>query len=325
MINPYISHLSPHFEKAAKHGYFLRRTTGEVYLADAWHGSHPPVGIVDFTNPEATEWYTARLRTLLQQGVAVFKTDFGEGVPADAVAANGMTGTDLHNVYTLLFNDAVAQVTRDVKDTTWSGPAPPTSAGNATPPNGAATANAPSPPWPPPCAADSATDSAASPSGATTPEDSTAPPTPSLRPLGPIRRVLPPRPLPRHHHPRTLAVRPRSRRRRPRSPPPALPLMPYLYSAAAVAARTGTPLMRALCVDYPDDPLAWQAELEYLLGPDLLVAPVCGPEGIRNVYLPPGHWVDYWSGRLHDGGRTVKLHSPLNRFPLFVRLGASSR
>ena len=59
---------------------------GSTYVADVWHGSHPACGIVDFTNPTATEWFQALLRPLLRQGVTVFKTDFAEGVPVDAVA-----------------------------------------------------------------------------------------------------------------------------------------------------------------------------------------------------------------------------------------------
>jgi len=63
---------------------------------------------VAFNNPEAAAWYRATLRPLLRMGADVFKTDFGEGVPADAVAFNGMTGDELHNLYTLLYNDLVA-------------------------------------------------------------------------------------------------------------------------------------------------------------------------------------------------------------------------
>ncbi len=73
-------------------------------------------------------------------------------------------------------------------------------------------------------------------------------------------------------------------------------LMPYIYSAAVTAAETGAPMMRALCVDHPDDPVAWQADLEYLLGTDLLVAPMISADGTRKVYLPSGVWVDYWTG-----------------------------
>ncbi|HWB37180.1 MAG TPA: TIM-barrel domain-containing protein, partial [Rugosimonospora sp.] len=113
-INPYISEHSPDFADAAARGYFLTRADGSAYVADVWHGSHPASGILDFTRPEAVAWFQDRLRGLLRQGIAVFKTDFAEGVPVDARAANGMSGADLHNVYSLLFNDVVSAVTREV-------------------------------------------------------------------------------------------------------------------------------------------------------------------------------------------------------------------
>jgi alpha-D-xyloside xylohydrolase len=99
-------------------------------------------------------------------------------------------------------------------------------------------------------------------------------------------------------------------------------LMPYIYSAAVEAATTGSPMMRALCVDYPDDPVAWQADLEYLLGRDLLVAPMTEPEGVRQVYLPSGAWVDYWTAEIVEGGRYITVATPLDKIPLFVRHGA---
>ena len=91
-------------------------------MADVWHGSYPASGILDFTNPDATAWFQGKLRALLRQGVAVFKTDFAEGVPTDALSSAGLTGTELHNVYTLLYNDAVAQVTLEVHghDMVWA-------------------------------------------------------------------------------------------------------------------------------------------------------------------------------------------------------------
>src|ERR1044071_7868711 len=73
----------------------------------------PRGGIVDFPTPGAPAWSQTRLRPLAAMGVQVFKTDFAEGVPADSVAYNGMSGTELHNIYSLLFNDAVSAVTRE--------------------------------------------------------------------------------------------------------------------------------------------------------------------------------------------------------------------
>jgi alpha-D-xyloside xylohydrolase len=99
-------------------------------------------------------------------------------------------------------------------------------------------------------------------------------------------------------------------------------LMPYLYSAAVTSAQTGLPMLRALLVDSPDDPAAWAADLEYRLGPDLLVAPMTDPSGSRHVFLPAGAWADYWTGEVHSGGRHIRVTTPLGRVPLFVRHGA---
>ncbi len=110
-INPYISQFSPDFADLAEQGFFLTHADGSAYVADVWHGTYPASGILDFTRPEVVTWIQERLRGLLRQGVALFKTDFAEGVPVDSFAANGMTGSELHNVYSLLFNDAVADVT----------------------------------------------------------------------------------------------------------------------------------------------------------------------------------------------------------------------
>ena len=83
-INSYIGVESERFVEGEEKGYFLKTPAGETYVAQLWGSYHPPVAIVDFTNPEAAAWYRETLRVLLRQGVDVFKTDFGEGVPADA-------------------------------------------------------------------------------------------------------------------------------------------------------------------------------------------------------------------------------------------------
>lgn len=73
----------------------------------------------------------------------------------------------------------------------------------------------------------------------------------------------------------------------------------------------------------PDEPGAWAADLEYLFGPDLLVAPMTAPEGERHLYLPGGaEWIDYWTGEVHTGGRHLRVRKPLEQVPLFVRSGA---
>jgi alpha-glucosidase (family GH31 glycosyl hydrolase) len=115
-------------------------------------------------------------------------------------------------------------------------------------------------------------------------------------------------------------------------------LYPYLVAAVHAYRRTGVPLMRHLVLGFPDDPAATARDDEFLLGPDLLVAPVLEPGAMaRDVYLPGGGWVDVWRAAAYDsagggfvlgaatvleGGRTVTLPAPLEELPFLARAGA---
>ncbi|HEY3862518.1 MAG TPA: TIM-barrel domain-containing protein [Verrucomicrobiae bacterium] len=99
-------------------------------------------------------------------------------------------------------------------------------------------------------------------------------------------------------------------------------LLPYIYNAVHQMAATGIPAMRPLFVEYPGDEAAAAIDDEFLFGADLLVAPVLW-EGAtdRAVYLPKGDWLDYWTGKRFEGGRSVDVPAPLESIPVFVRAG----
>lgn len=99
-------------------------------------------------------------------------------------------------------------------------------------------------------------------------------------------------------------------------------LFPYIYEATHEARRTGLPIVRAMVLAYPDEPDAAAHPYQYLFGPDLLVAPMYRGGTKRTVWLPPGAWVDYWSGVRFTGSRTIEVEAPLAEVPLFVRTGA---
>jgi alpha-D-xyloside xylohydrolase len=99
-------------------------------------------------------------------------------------------------------------------------------------------------------------------------------------------------------------------------------LLPYLYSCAMEAADTGQPIMRALALEYPDDPALATVDLEYLLGPDLLVAPIYNAAGRRAVVFPPGKWIDVWSREVIGGPATRQIEVPLEQVPLYARADA---
>ncbi len=97
-------------------------------------------------------------------------------------------------------------------------------------------------------------------------------------------------------------------------------LAPYLWQEALYCAAQGRPMMAHLCLDWPDDPRCWATHDQYMLGRELLVAPVTD-EGVdaRDVYLPAGSWEDYFTGEAFAGGRTVRVACPLDRIPVFRR------
>ncbi|MDQ0936384.1 glycoside hydrolase family 31 protein [Streptomyces turgidiscabies] len=102
-------------------------------------------------------------------------------------------------------------------------------------------------------------------------------------------------------------------------------LRPYLTRLSEDAHRTGAPPMRPLFFDFPDDGHAWDIDDQFLLGPDVLVAPVY-EAGVRTrrVYLPSGaRWLDPATGSVVEGGTTLDVDAPLERLPVFVREGAA--
>jgi alpha-glucosidase (family GH31 glycosyl hydrolase) len=100
-------------------------------------------------------------------------------------------------------------------------------------------------------------------------------------------------------------------------------LLPYITQEAAHAAANGTPLMRPLFLDAPDDPVVWSIEDQFMFGRSLLVAPVM-EEGAtrRELYLPAGEWVDFWDGSTYPGEGWITVDAPWDRIPVFVRAGA---
>jgi len=99
-------------------------------------------------------------------------------------------------------------------------------------------------------------------------------------------------------------------------------LMPYLYSAVRQTTQSGLPVMRALWLHYPDDPVAVARGDEYLWGRDILVAPVVEKGAAdRKLYLPKGSWYDFWSNEKHEGGREITRTVDLETMPLYIRAG----
>src|SRR3954451_14529036 len=98
--------------------------------------------------------------------------------------------------------------------------------------------------------------------------------------------------------------------------------LPLIHAAFVRYHREGLPPFRALVMDYPDDPQTWAIDDQYVVGNDVIVAPVSAGHAQRSVYLPAGDWFDFWSGARYAGGRSITMDVPLEQVPLFARAGA---
>jgi len=96
----------------------------------------------------------------------------------------------------------------------------------------------------------------------------------------------------------------------------------YLVAAGDQMTATGVPMMRPMVLAYPGDRAARDASLQYLLGPDILVAPLLDPTGRRSVWVPPGDWAPLWGLDHVTGPRWITVDCPPDAFPAWVRAGA---
>jgi len=99
-------------------------------------------------------------------------------------------------------------------------------------------------------------------------------------------------------------------------------LLPYLYTYTWLAHNESLPLLRPLYLQYPQLEEAYQHSHEYFFGQEMLVAPVLDPSGNRTIYLPPGQWIDFFTGKRYQGGTTFTAHYAVDETPVFVREGA---
>jgi len=100
-------------------------------------------------------------------------------------------------------------------------------------------------------------------------------------------------------------------------------LMPYIYTYARITTQTGLPLVRALVLEYQHDPNTYDVYGQYLLGKELLIAPLWSDTKFyREIYIPEGQWFDFFDGTKYTGPKTITYHAPIDRAPILVKAGA---
>lgn len=293
---PYFTPKNRYFPELIKKDMYVKNGNGELPYEDV---------VLDFSNPETVKWYQGKLAGLLNIGVSAIKVDFGEAAPLNGIYASGKSGWYEHNLYPVRYDMAVSEITKKLhnENIMW-----------------ARAAWAGSQRYPLHWGGDAATTNTGM--------------------LGTLRAGLSfglsgfsfwshdmggfVKSTPEDLYCRWLPFGFLTSHTRAHGAPPTEPwlydskrvqdvfrksaemkyrLMPYVYAQAKECTEKGLPMLRALFVEFPDDPGAWKVDDEYLFGSQILVAPLL-ESGItgRTVYLPEGKWIDYQTEKVYEGG-----------------------
>lgn len=293
---PYFTPKNRYFSELIEKDMYVKNGNGELPYEDV---------ALDFSNPETVKWYQDKLAGLLNIGVSAIKVDFGEAAPLNGIYASGKSGWYEHNLYPVRYDMAVSEITKKLhnENIMW-----------------ARAAWAGSQRYPLHWGGDAATTNTGL--------------------LGTLRAGLSfglsgfsfwshdmggfVKSTPEDLYCRWIPFGFLTSHTRAHGAPPTEPwlydskrvqdvfrksaemkyrLMPYVYAQAKECTEKGLPMLRALFVEFPDDPGAWKVDDEYLFGSQILVAPLLesGMTG-RTVYLPEGKWIDYQTEKVYEGG-----------------------
>jgi len=321
-INPYIPEGSNVYEEAKKNGYLLLSTDGTIARLE--HGN--PVGMVDFTNPDAKEWWKGYLVKLLRDGASVLKPDYGDRIPETALFHNGRTGKEMHNMYLHLYSETAYEAAKEVYGTgivwrrsgyigsqrypgTWAGDTQIHWSGMRCCLRGGLSAS---------CTGESFWSHDIGGFVGPQPDEELYSRWAQFGLLSPLSRFHGTTPREPWHFGETAlkVVRHYAQLR--------YQLLPYWFAVAHESVTSGIPIMRHMALEFPNEPNVHTLDEQFMIGPDILVAPIL-VEGARTktIYFPHGIWygLEDTSVRI-DGGRFVTVDAPLERIPIFVRGGA---
>lgn len=320
-INPYFGQQSKLFDVGMEKGYFIKNLDGSVFQADMWQ---PGMAIIDFTNPEACDWYKELLVGLFKMGVNNIKTDFGERIPTKCKYYNGADPIKMHNYYTHLYNKCVFEALEEFfgKDKACLFARSATVGGQKYPVH-----------WGGDCYAEYSAMAETLRGGlslcstgfgffshdmggfeATAPADvykrwcafglmsthSRLHGSTSYR----VPWVYDDEACDILRHYTVLKGK----------------MMPYLWAQANKTHQVGVPMMRSMVIAFNEDTPCKYLDQQYMLGDNLCIVPVMNEEGMAEFYAPNnGTWTDIQSGETYEGGKYYSRKCDYFQTPILAR------
>lgn len=319
-INSYVGQRSKLFDIGKEKGYFIKNLDGSVFQTDFWQ---PGMAIVDFTNPEACDWYKGLLKQLFEMGVNNIKTDFGERIPTKCKYYNGMDPVKMHNYYTYLYNKCVFEALEEFygKDKACLFARSATVGGQKFPVH-----------WGGDCYAEYSAMAETVRGGL------------SLcstgfgffsHDIGGFEATAPADVYKRWCAFGLMSTHSRLHGSSSYRVPWSFDeescdvlrfytklkgkLMPYLWSQAIKTHEVGVPMMRSMVIAFSNDPACKYLDAQYMLGDNLLIAPVMNEEGIAEFYVPEGTWYDIITNDVYEGGRYYTRTCNYFEMPILAR------
>lgn len=325
---PYIAYTARQYKEATENNYISK---SEKKIQGASNFSvQDYAGTIDFTYDKAVEWYKNLLKELLDMGVVCIKTDFGEDIHLDA-AYHSMSPDKLHNLYPLLYQKAAYEITKEITGDgiiwaragwagcqryplhwggdsacSWDGMAGSLKGGLHLGLSGFGFWSHDVPGF----------------HGVPNFMNSVLPDdiyvrwtqfgvfSSHLRYHGSAKREP-------WYYPKIAHIIKKWWKLRYK-------LIPYIVEQSEKTTRTGFPVLRPLIMQHPDDKTCRHIDDQYYFGDNMLVAPVMNAENKRDIYLPEGKWVHFFSGEVYEGRQWLRdQYVPLEEMPVFVKCGAS--
>lgn len=317
------------FVDGREKGFFAKGSDGELYgQAERTKGEWINDAIIDFTNPDAAAWYSAQIENLLKMGAATIKTDFGEGIPSEAIFKE-ISGDRFHNLYSLVYNATIFNTVKSVTGESivwarsgtagsqrypvhWGGDSQSTFEGMAGSLRGMLSAGL---------------------SGFSffshdiggflaRPDSELYVRWAQLGFFSSHSRCHGAgndnarEPWTFGEEANDIFVFYDQLRYR---------LLPYIINQAKICCNEGIPLVRALVLEFPEDINVWRIQDQYMFGDAILVAPVLEPlcrSRIRKLYLPQGIWYDFWTKeKIESFGEWIETEIDLKKMPMYIRSG----